>query len=968
MKNLFTLFLFLVGISSSVSGQQNVVRICGIRVDFQPDANELTTGDGTFLLDGTNVNEFTIDPPPHNRSYFQDQIIAVRNYFLAATKGKILIEGDIFPAAQDGAYRLPMPMGDYNPNRSEEENNRQLAQLFADALQLADADIDFSRYDLVVVFHAGVGKDIDFGFDETPQDIPSLYLTPGFFSDYFDPAFNGFEVDNGLVSIDRGIILPETESQEGLEIALTGIFASNVGSHFGLFDLFSAKDQQTGIGRFGLMDAGLLNLFGLTPALPSAFSRELAGWDTPQVLNGPTTLVQVDRLGSGTGQTLYKIPINSSEYYLIEYRGERKINIDSVYFELSDGRETAPTYLELLKTYLPDRITVSDSTGVLLKIDDYDWGLPGAGILIWHIDRQVITAQAANNHINDDRNNRAVDLEEADGSQDIGYSYQITEPGFQSELGTWLDFWFKGNPAPLYQNEFSSNSSPNTLSNRTFAESHIRLYDFSANSGSQMTFRYDRDYFETGFPVSLLPDSVEQRFGSLVQTNLANGEKAVFVAADNGAVFGIRAAGRGVLRDDLFQIASFPVATLPGLVIMDSTADGSGELLIAADTSGKVSAFTFSDDNLDFEVDRIFSVDLGRKFTSPPVCFGSKIFIGGENGKVYRLDSFGNLEATLNTQSSESVNDVVVLSVSTVIGNRPDGWSVMVADLNSDNLADTLFIAENSLNIAGETVRLPDSMKGNPSIGDVDNDGFYEIVLVTASQVYAYNYNGVLLANYPVKPVIQTDEQLIGTPLLFDADGNGTSDIVFTTNRGQIFAYDLNGDILSGFPFSTSAEMLDGPVVLNLDSDENLEMLAVNSAGDLHAWQLGGEAAQSTLWWAQTRFNSTNNNNIERVLQAAPAASSDLLPKNRAFNYPNPNQGNRTFIRYYLKEPAEVSIKIFDLAGSLVDSFNGPGQGRIENEIAWNVSEVESGVYLCRIEAKSSRSSGVQIFKIMVVH
>jgi len=159
MKNLFTLLLFLVGISSSVLGQQSVVRICGIRVDFQPDSNELTTGDGTFLLDGTNVNEFTIDPPPHNRSYFRDQIIAVQNYFLAATKGKVLIEGDIFPVAQNSAYRLPLPMGDYNPNRSEEENNRQLAQLFADALQLADADIDFGRYDLDGYFEQGSGSD-----------------------------------------------------------------------------------------------------------------------------------------------------------------------------------------------------------------------------------------------------------------------------------------------------------------------------------------------------------------------------------------------------------------------------------------------------------------------------------------------------------------------------------------------------------------------------------------------------------------------------------------------------------------------------------------------------------------------------------------------------------------------------------------------------------------------------------------
>jgi hypothetical protein len=109
--------------------------------------------------------------------------------------------------------------------------------------------------------------------------------------------------------------LPETESQEGIEAALTGIFAANIGTQLGMYDLFSPSEQTTGIGRFGLMDAGLFNLYGLAPALPSAFSRQLIGWDKPAQLNQPQQDIPLTRLASkGTaGVTCYRMPINSDE-------------------------------------------------------------------------------------------------------------------------------------------------------------------------------------------------------------------------------------------------------------------------------------------------------------------------------------------------------------------------------------------------------------------------------------------------------------------------------------------------------------------------------------------------------------------------------------------------------------------------------------------------------------------------------
>jgi len=225
IKHLSLLF-FLLFVSSLI-GQENL-RICAIRVEFQPEENNLTTGNGRFMMDTSGVTGFTIDPPPHDRKYFQDQIHAVANYFKAASKARLAVSGDVYPLAQNSAYQLPFPMGYYNPNTTDEENNFYLARLFVDAINAADQDDDFrfADYDLVTIFHAGVGNDIDLGFDETPQDIPSLFISADFLSKALGDTFAGIWTDNGQTLIAQGIILPETESQAGLELALTGIFAA----------------------------------------------------------------------------------------------------------------------------------------------------------------------------------------------------------------------------------------------------------------------------------------------------------------------------------------------------------------------------------------------------------------------------------------------------------------------------------------------------------------------------------------------------------------------------------------------------------------------------------------------------------------------------------------------------------------------------------------------------------------------
>ena len=76
-----------------------------------------------------------------------------------------------------------------------------------------------------------------------------------------------------------------------------------------------------------------------------------------------------------------------------------------------------------------------------------------------------------------------------------------------------------------------------------------------------------------------------------------------------------------------------------------------------------------------------------------------------------------------------------------------------------------------------------------------------------------------------------------------------------------------------------------------------------------------------------------------------------FFPPDRAYNWPNPVYNGMTYFRYFVRDNSSVNIRIFDLAGDLVTTLNGQGTGGIDNEIAWDCSRIQSGVYFARLES-----------------
>ncbi len=993
------------------------LKVLAIRVDFQEQENRLTTGNGKFQFSADTAK--TIDVPPHNLKYFADQLTALSNYYHVASRGQLTIATTVYPSLSESSFTVSQPMSYYVPAGDDKLLDTRLAEFFQEAFQVADSvgNIDFSAFDAFIVFHAGVGGDFAFDFDSTPQDMPSVFLDSKTLTKEIgnaDPTYRGISVNGGSFFIQDGIILPETQSQDGFEIGLLGTMTIMFGNQLGVPLLFNPDNGRSGIGVFGLMDQGSGNFFGLVPALPCAWTRVFLGWETAiEVTNGENFMVAAP--GAANENKIYKIPINSQEYFLIENRN-RDINGDEIALGSdADGRRVEFHWDDNGQRLLgesPD----GQPIGVITQISEYDFGLPGSGILIWHIDENVIAANFSANRVNANPEHRGIDLEEADGAQDIGQFYGFLSAGSGAENGVVEDMFWDSNTINICINaanpqecfsgtapegsavEFTPFTMPNSLSN-SGADAQIFITDFS-QPDSIMTFTVKSGLSQAGFPA---PTTVTGHgMTATVAGDLdGNGSQEIVVAErEGGRVFAWRVDGSKVIEND-DEVAVF--AQVQGNAFSPALAMMNGLQLVVVSSTQGVSGFTTIDSDSDGRADLSFeytSSDTIR--TAPMIVQGATDFdviVGTESGSVVRISSSG-AGIVLQDVGAEVVGFALLpggeicytagSSAGLISSSGEALWQIqtdnkilhapVVADLDQDDEIDVVFISENGeLSIAGANGQLRDGFPRNLdvaigsqlAVGNIDEDGFLEIVFMSrAGHLLSVNHQGFLTDNFPVevdrRSTLGENEATFASPVLFGRPGQEQAEIVVGTVGNSVMAFGANGRLASGFPIASGNTSVSTPFISDLDGDGDAEMAIAAADGFMYVYDLDRAFSSGAVPWPGLFGGKTHANlNLKQHTVVHPGGS--LLPAKLAYNYPNPTEGRQTTIRYTLTGQAQVKIRIFDLSGSFVDELAGPGFANVENEVVWPLLNVQSGVYLARIEAENDNASGLAIIKIAVV-
>lgn len=1011
-------------------------------VQFQPDNDSLTTGNGQFLMSqGTGL-----DAPPHDKAYFENHLLFLKNYYAKVSGGKFSVVDSVL----DSIITLPHQTKYYSPPETGAAGADNLGLLYQDAWHAADSiykNFDFGQFDCFVIFHAGSGRDIDFtttlGYDPRPYDIPSIYLSMQSLRAMFGANYNGEPADSGNFIIPNSIILPESEAYQiydgtgslifSLTLGTNGLLAASFGSFLGLPDLFDTQTGVTGIGRFGLMDGQSIFAFGgIFPPEPSAWEKARLAWRTPIVVAPPTaTQFQLYANETGKDSTL-EIPINGTEYFLLENRegdahhdGE---NITVAY----EGSSNIISMNFVSDTAYFDGQQIKGINGVVTDADEYDWALPQdttyfGGILIWHIDQSVIDQNIATNTINANPDHRGVALMEAHGANEIGRYIQTIFGSYYYD-GAFTDFWYKGNPDRSQSqnvggNQFTPTSLPNSDS-YSGANSHVYITNFS-NHDSVMTFDVTADSIApnfqvtAGFPKNIRGATLNSSpvFGHISADGklqvIANNGDSLYAFNMDGTSAGFDSMGFFSKVGGKFQpvVSSAPFSdtvfamdgsVFYGLADRDNNNDGTADTIFPTKSLSSVyqiaepmlmmgskilafanypaawSVFTSSGKYVGS-----YSLPLpGESNTTSPVVTGassilpqfaaadtSNVYLNVEGHGVYSI----NLDNVIQSPSSTP-------PYGTIAGSAPPVIAVSYASLSSSAQPEIVELTPQSVYIdsAGSTPRkicsvFPgDTITSGPVFADLEGDGHRDIIFAAGTKVYAISYTGATLNHFPISTVgsevLPSDaNQIVGSIAVADLDDDGKPEVIFGTKGGTIYAFTgATGGLFPGFPLSVSGGLAGSPAVA-YDPSGNLYLAAIGLDGYLYCWTFKG-ASPNQVFWGNLLHDNFHMNSVTEPLQTQPPpAVQSLMPTSQVYNWPNPVTNGLTKVHFYLRDNARVSISIFSFAGDKVADIQANGTGGMANEVDWNASGVQSGVYFARVEAVSSKERDVAIIKIAVV-
>lgn len=959
-----------------------------LRVEFVEDDDPATTGNGKMDYVGFGEpGDGLFYDPPHSKVYFERQMEFLSNFYKCNSFGNLVVTFTVKPDQSNECYQLPHTMRFYSGfDRYEESTgyvyynsyamDMGLVRILTDAVAAADADpsVDFSDYDEYLVFHAGTMLQTSLNFFRF-LDIPSATIPPGALEFYL--GIDYILANAGTDTIYGAGINSEMARVDEYMVSSLGTVCHEFGHTLGLPDLYDITGWSNGVGAWDLMctggwvgnpQAGAPE--GSIPACLGAWTRYALGWVTPRVITDPESLItirasEIDTSQYNVGdQTLVKIPISGKEFFLVENRQQDIQQKDTIIIDAEDG---VPIYVDY---------------------GEYDFFLPGSGILIWHIDDRVIDTTLAWNTMQIYPEHKGVDLEEADHIQhfdawwygdSIEYYGSMFDPFFVDET-------LNANHA------FGPFTNPN--SDAYFGKSMINITTLTSLD-TLMDIAYDIGFNQYGFPILVQGNNQIKAvsFGDLD----GNGDTEIIAALERGSVYAYHHDGslygryisyqelksylavgdiNGDAADDILFSTGFDIVCLDGRVAPDSTFNVlpgfslhtdndvlSAPLLYDLNGDTQLEVIVGSKDRYLYCVDETgtslnnFPIHVNTEILSTPCVFNDverTIGVLGSDGRFWLIDQDG-----ITKEFTDSKHNMLTYA-SPVVGDLDRDGEPEAVTINGYG---TIYIYGKDTLEHKFDILIDTTFYANPALADIDGDGYLEIIMLNSSRtLYVTNRNGTWENNFPY----YSDELLYYPVLIADFDDDGYQDITFgmdtsdSLGNGYLKLINNRNRESEFSPLFGELGFSSPGTVVDIDGDGDLELAAGSGYGRLYVWDF----PCTTAAWRGI-MNTPQNWGFYDGALAPVQTQSGLL--GNVYVYPSPVERTGV-VRFFLNEQASITIEIIDIVGHSIATGEMTDVTENEyNELAFNFEKAANGVYVVRVVADNGSRREVKLKKFAVL-
>ena len=842
-----------------------------------------------------DVTETYFDAVDFQNLLFDDNSTGtMKEYYNEISYGNFLVDG-----TADGWYQSTYTMAQAVDN---------VKQYVAEIAELADPDFDYTQFDNdgpdnipnsgdddgyvdgIIVVYSGCGAEWYPGNDNIWPHKSSLGS--------YEYETNDLGANGSNVIVKSYAVNPELAGGGDCytnTIRPIGVYAHEFGHILGLPDLYDRDNSNggsEGIGHWCLMASGSWQGWGGdTPAHMSSWCKSEMGWLEPVVLSSDEISLNIPQVETNP----YAVKIWEDDYFW------------SRYF-LVENRQPV----------------------------GFDSDLEGPGLIIYHVDenRRYGSYRFSSGPANDDETHKLVDVEEADGLDDMDNEVNRGDAG-DPFPGTSNNFTFNDNSYPSasrYDNTETGIAVFNISSSDSLMTADVNIrpqygyalaYDELGMSGSGWGYNDSRTHFGG---VLFTPDV--SGFLTEVDVGIRKAPIDFHILVYNS----FDGTSPGSLLDSVAGYAddatwfSVPIDTVPVSAGVDFF------IAVRMDTSYAIS------------VDRWGEKDYRSYFSTNGMTYSTGI---ADYGDI-------NLRAKISEEGID--NNAPIASDGLFTTNEDTDYSgtFSASDAEGDSL--TYSILDSTDN---GTLILSDPISGTFTYSPIENFNGSDSLTFSVSDgilldTGTVNITVVGLNDAPSSFALSEQDSVYIT-----MDNFATDSISFTWDE----SIDVDGDELL-YDFTASLKV-DGQVKAEYSS----------SSLTIREMKIDHQSVFDEIFAAQAMFGeiewdvsvrdsmvevTSENGALTLGVNASAAVLSingELLPEVFSLhqNYPNPFNPV-TKLRYDLPENGHVNITIYDMLGREVKTLINQAQDAGYRSLIWDATNdygkpVSAGIYLYQIQA-----------------